>query len=130
MDNQTLIQLGAGVISLVGTGFTGWMAYRTLKANQNHELRQRYSRKKSILDLKDREAIFRLQEEMREEYKTTIAELRDRVDELQAQVISTNEEKYKLSVELSAIRTAHDTNLKLIQELRLKVQTLESYQHG
>lgn len=106
------------------------MAYRTLKANQNHELRQRYSRKKSILDLKDREAIFRLQEEMREEYKTTIAELRDRVDELQAQVMRTNEEKYKLSVELSAIRTAHDTNLKLIQELRLKVQTLESYQHG
>lgn len=104
MDNQTLVQVVAGVISLTGTFFTGFMAYKTLRANQSYEAQQRNSRRKNVFDLKDREAIFRLQEEMRNEYKTTIAELRERIEELQKEVASIKEEKFILQAELTALK--------------------------
>lgn len=124
MDNQTLVQLGAGALTLVGSLFTGYMAYRTLKANQIHEEKKRYQRSRSILDLKDREAIFKLQEEIREQADKRIEELEDRIERLQDQLNKANEEKYNLMAKLIALQQAHDSNLHRIEKYEQVTQQL------
>lgn len=100
------------------------MAYRTLKANQIHEEKKRYQRSRSILDLKDREAIFKLQEEIREQADKRIEELEDRIERLQDQLNKANEEKYNLMAKLIALQQAHDSNLHRIEKYEQVTQQL------
>lgn len=124
MDNQTLVQLGAGALTLIGSAVTGWIAYKTRKANLTYNERTRYQRKRSILDLKDREAVFKLQEEIREQSDKRIEELEERLDRMQIQLNDATAEKYTLLGRLTALQQAHDNNLTLIEKYAATIAIL------
>ena len=124
MDDQTLVQLGAGALTLIGSAFTGWMAYKTLQANQSFKTQTISRRRQSILDMKDREAVFKLQEEIREQAERRIEELEERLNRMQEQLNKVNEEKFTLQGRLAALQNAHDTNLAMIEKYAATINQL------
>lgn len=74
--------------------------------------------------MKDREAVFKLQEEIREQAERRIEELEERLDRMQEQLNKVNEEKFTLQGRLAALQDAHDTNLAMIEKYATTINQL------